>query len=138
MIQRIQTLWLFLIALLAVWLFFVPVMGKLDVESPTVFPFSDLFTYSFIAGNGLIAFLSLTNIFLYKNRSLQIKICYGIFFLLILLCAVIGYELRSFQMSDIVFKYSITFPVIAFIFDILAVQSIKKDEKLVRSLDRLR
>jgi len=35
-------------------------------------------------------------------------------------------------------QYGIVFPVIAFILNILAVLRIKKDEKLVKSLDRIR
>ena len=40
--------------------------------------------------------------------------------------------------ADITWKYSVVFPVIALIFNYLAMRGIAKDESLVRSLDRLR
>ncbi len=40
--------------------------------------------------------------------------------------------------TDITWKYPVVFPVIALIFNYLAMRGIAKDESLVRSLDRLR
>ena len=40
--------------------------------------------------------------------------------------------------ADITWKYPVVFPVIALIFNYLAMRGIAKDESLVRSLDRLR
>ena len=137
MIQRIQTIWLFLIAVLSVLLIFMPVAEKLNFESVSIIPV-DLILAS---ESGLIAVLSVITIFLYKNRPLQIKMCYGIFFLLLLLCATIAYDLwKPIQdtMATVAYKIPILFPLIAISLDLLAVNSIKRDEKLVRSLDRLR
>ena len=40
--------------------------------------------------------------------------------------------------ADITWKYPVIFPVIALIFNYLAMRGIAKDENLVKSLDRLR
>jgi hypothetical protein len=122
MIQRIQTIWLFLCAIIASLLMFVSLLEQtnydllLKVES------------------GLIVVLSIVTIFLYRNRPLQIKLCYGILVLLIL-------SYLAFFLPDAKIvggKLPVVFPFIAGIFDVLAICAIKKDEKLIRSLDRLR
>ena len=133
MIQRIQTVWLFLTAVLSGLLLFMPITEKVNSEVSSSFPFDMLF----MIGNAVIAVLAVIALFLYKNRPLQIKLSYGLFVLLILSCVTIAYYIWT-SPTDITYKYPIVFPVIAIIFDLLAIHSIKKDEKLVRSLDRLR
>jgi hypothetical protein len=84
--------------------------------------------------NGLIVVLSIIVIFLYKNRSLQIKLCCGI--LVLLIFSYITLFLPGTKAA--IGKWPAVFPFVAGIFDILAICAIRKDEKLVRSLDRLR
>ncbi|MCC8146240.1 MAG: DUF4293 domain-containing protein [Bacteroidales bacterium] len=137
MIQRIQTIWLLLIAVLSVLLIFLPTAEKLNFESVSAFPFDLVFA----AENGLVALLSVITIFLYKNRDLQTKMCYLILVLLVAVIATIAYDIWEpirDTMTTVEYKIPISFPLIAIIFDLLAIRSIKKDEKLVRSLDRLR
>ena len=134
MIQRIQTVWLFLIAVLSGLLFFMPITETVNPEIvPASFPFETLL----MIGNGVIAIFAVIIIFFYKNRPLQLKLSQGLFVLLVLSCVMIAYYIWS-SPTDIIYKYPIVFPIIAIVFDMLAIYSIKKDEKLVRSLDRLR
>ena len=133
MIQRIQTVWLFLTAVLSGLLLFMPITEKVNSEVSSSFPFE----ISFMIGNCLIAFFAFITIFLYKNRPLQIKLSQGVLLLLILSCVMIAYYIKV-SPADIIYKYPIVFPIIAIVFNLLAIYSIKKDEKLVRSLDRLR
>ncbi|MDR0681256.1 MAG: DUF4293 domain-containing protein [Dysgonamonadaceae bacterium] len=122
MIQRIQTVWMLFVAIIASLFIFVSVIE----QSNQVLLLK--------AESGLIAVLSIVVIFLYKNRALQIKLCYGILVLLIL-----SYIILFFSgVKVVVGKLPLVFPFVAGIFDILAILAIKKDEKLVRSLDRLR
>lgn len=125
MIQRIQT----------VYLFFVFCFMAILV----LIPFSSFWPVSLNAG--LIAVLALILAFLYKNRNLQIKIAYLLLFLLILMYALYFiFDRHGLPVTEL-FKharFTFIFPFISFIFVYLAIRGIKKDEKLVRSLDRLR
>ena len=89
------------------------------------------------------ATLSLLNIFLFKYRALQMRICSFCMILLIGWYAVYGffawYFLDAFQ-SEVSFKVTVwaSLPFVSLILLYLAFRGILKDEKLVRSLDRLR
>jgi len=121
MIQRIQSVYLFFVFCLMAALVF--------------FPFSSLWAVSLDAG--IVAVLSLITIFLYKKRNLQIKISYLLLLLLVLIYVLyIILDLQSLSLSEI--GYTFAFPFISFILTYLAIGGIRKDEKLVRSLDRLR
>jgi len=129
MIQRIQTIYLLLILGLMASMLFLPIA---DIDS---------FSWTLFAECSFTALLSLVTIFLYKKRKLQIKICYGILGLLILSYLIIFFNfwLPNYTSEAVVaFKIPVVFPFFAIVLDILAIRAIKKDEKLVRSLDRLR
>jgi hypothetical protein len=134
MIQRIQTLWFLLIAIFSGLLFWDPYVNFQPVS---------VWLYSFFSAIGLTVFLSILAVFLYKNRPLQIKIAYGIFILLVLSCFILVAVFEQSFGGCLAMDKSMLIPpatyfLIAIIFDILAIRAVKKDEKLVRSLDRLR
>ena len=89
------------------------------------------------------ALLAFVNIFLYKKRKLQVKLA-----LLTALLIVVYYVTSMVYLNAFLSKidnsytmnvqFGIILPVIALIFDLLAISRIKKDEKLVKSLDRIR
>jgi len=87
----------------------------------------------------LLPFIS---IFLYKKRKAQIKTGYATILFILLFYTVFYVYLRTGQealnTSLINVSYGIILPVIAVIFNILAIVKIKADEKLIRSLDRIR
>jgi hypothetical protein len=91
----------------------------------------------------LSAALFLVSIFLFKNRNLQIK---SVLASCILVCIMIGlaaYDVwsniaNSGGSVSILPTFGSFMPLIAFILGVVAVRFIKKDEKLVRSMDRLR
>ena len=121
MIQRIQSIYLFFAFCLMAVLVLLPFSSSLII----------------LIGSGAAALLSIINIFLYKKRSLQRKICYVILFLSVLVYIIyFSLEYQNFSLSEI--KFTFIFPLIAIIFTYLAIRGIKKDEKLIRSLDRLR
>ncbi|MDR1526611.1 MAG: DUF4293 domain-containing protein [Dysgonamonadaceae bacterium] len=123
MIQRIQTVCLFLIALLNAGWFFFPAIRNEAVGS---------FSYPWVldAGTGLTVLWALVVIFLYKRRPLQIKGCWGIFLLQVALAGTVVIATGR--------NLSVFFPLISLVLIVLAIRAIQKDEKLVRSLDRLR
>jgi len=129
MIQRIQTVYLLLIFGLMASMLFLPIA---DIGS---------FAWVLFAECSLTALLSLVTIFLYKKRKIQIKLCYGILGLLILSYLTIFFNFwLPNHTSDAVlsFKVPVVFPFFAIVLGVLAIRAIRKDENLVRSLDRLR
>lgn len=132
MIQRIQTIWLFLTSVAGLLAVLLPVAGT------TV-----LFEYVLNSILALAIILPLATIFLYKNRKLQIKLCYAVLILFMLLYILYGiffalYPTTITASSNGVLLLWGALPLIAILLDVLAIRAIKKDEKLVRSLDRLR
>lgn len=147
MIQRIQTIYLFISALL--------------IASLMRFKFADLSVnnelYTFVAKgiysgedlifNGLAIFifipvivlLHVIVIFLYKKRILQIRI---LVFSIVLLLGLFGlffyFTYAGFTDAQVAFKIPVVFPIVAAILDFLAIRSIGKDEALIRSLNRIR
>jgi len=87
--------------------------------------------------------LALINIFMFKNRPLQLRLGYLLIVLSILLPLVAGllmYNEGSLNAPDVGIEdgLGIYMPIIALITTILANRFIKKDNKLVKSMDRLR
>ncbi|GHS91927.1 hypothetical protein FACS1894174_08800 [Bacteroidia bacterium] len=125
MIQRIQTIYLILIAgILLAMLFIAQSSG---IES--------LHLYILTVASGVTALLSAITIFYYKKRPLQIKLCYVLLFLLIAILTFIGI---TFGADALKIKFLVIIPLISLVLDVLAIQGIKKDNKLIKSLDRLR
>ncbi len=151
MIQRIQTVWLFLAFLSAAVLFFLPLAeisqaGKnFELLYRGIYPLTGenpemkLASIPLASINFLTALLSITSIFLFKKRKLQMRIC---MYNSILLIAVTGliYYYSSYAMGscETTFDLASAFPIVAFILTMLARNAIKKDDKLVKSLDRIR
>ena len=130
MIQRIQTVYLFFVFCLTAILAVIP-FSSLDA-------FSDGF---FIGFSSVIALMAIVTIFLYKNRKMQIRLCYGMLvaFVLFYIFYFI-FNRQSFPLTELFghLRYTFVFPFISIILVYLAIRGIRKDEKLVRSLDRLR
>lgn len=146
MIQRIQTLFLFTVFIIAVLIIFLPFQivtiqnepyllsllpgNSADVLSSTL--------YVPLVLNGLVLSISLWSVFLFKNRRLQIRLAnllaalnvflVGLFFLLTYTKAdaTVSYEWPSFL------------PLVSVIAAVAAAYFIKKDDELVRSADRIR
>jgi hypothetical protein len=132
MIQRIQTVYLFLIFGLMATMPFLPV---------ATIKISEILSVDVKLWETLLAsFAALAAIFLYKNRKIQLIVCYAIVGLLLLSNVFIFFDLwgNSREENLLLFKAPIVFPFFAIILDILAIAAIRKDEKLVRSADRLR
>jgi len=83
-----------------------------------------------------IAVIAFIIIFFYKNRQLQLRLSL-VSLLLIGACMVL--LLTTFlKFSEYSFGLGVYTPIVALIFTILAYIYIKKDDKLVKSMDRLR
>jgi drug/metabolite transporter (DMT)-like permease len=136
MIQRIQTLWLLLASICAFASVKLPFYyGSLEVPGPTVTitPYDHFMLLVFVIATALMALVS---IFLFSNRSLQIKMC--VVGLVLSLANLMHYFLymKNFKTGGLSLYSILSFLVPVFF--ILAIRSIYKDQKLLKSLDRLR
>lgn len=149
MIQRIQSVYLFLASILMLVTVFSPLL-VVDVASENLV-FTSLGvntkTLSYITWGipvvaAICAILPLINLFLYNKRKLQMKIAtitsLFIVFLYITAGVYIYSFLNKFDASFVSIHYGIILPLVALILNLLARQRVKKDESLVRSLDRIR
>lgn len=145
MLQRIQSIFLLVSGIAFFLLFAVSFATSNKVEAGI---FTDQ-AYSITDNPILIGLtvigggLALFNIFIYKNRSLQMRLGYVIIVLSILLplvASLLFFNQYSQMESDIEINegFGIGLPILALITTILANRFIKKDDKLVRSSDRLR
>lgn len=164
MIQRIQTLWLFFVVLLSVATFFFPlavftfnfkglefhelytfIPSQVSLKSDAVVQTTPAYSLIFIQiGVGLIALIS---IFLFKNRGLQLKVLSSGFLLLAIYVGFLfflkidGLEkeiAELYSKPSLSYGVSSYFPILQLLLLILAQRAIKKDERIVRSSDRLR
>lgn len=89
-----------------------------------------------------LTLLSLINIFLYKKRKLQIRICiYSIILAFGLIGLIYYYFVIGFRPLDepaYALSFPMVLPAIFIILIYLAFRGIRKDEILIRSLDRIR
>jgi hypothetical protein len=136
MIQRIQTLWLLLASICAFASVKLPFyFGSLEVPGPTITitPYDHFMLLVFVIATAL---MGLVTIFLFSNRSLQIKMC--IVGLVLSLANLMHYFLfmKNFKTGGLSLYSILSFLVPVFF--ILAIRSIYKDQKLLKSLDRLR
>jgi hypothetical protein len=132
MLQRIQSIWLLLAAVFAFLTF------KLAFYQPATQPEpinaqSTIWLTITAALSGALAFI---NIFFFNNRRLQLRICVFGIILTIVMIALCFVEMTKFTGGSLALSCVIYFAIIAFY--ILALNGIRKDEKLIKSMDRLR
>lgn len=149
MIQRIQSLWLFFAFIASGLIFLFPVFvfdnqDSLFIQSFDTIVISAIDDYVragyVLAGlTALISGFSLANIFFYKKRVLQMRICvYNSLLILFLLASTGVFSFTSDTSAVKTFGLSAVLPLIALIFNLMARRSIKKDEELIKSIDRIR
>ena len=86
----------------------------------------------------IIAVVSLANIFLFRNRKLQMTICNVITFLTVVMIFVAGYFSVAHEAVPDIPHYGTALPGLVLVANLLAKRGIQADENLVRSADRLR
>ena len=156
MIQRIQTLYLLIIAALMMATLFMPLAtvqfdnllcnfdaSGLNTKATPATPSGLIYpAWGLMALSAAIVIIAFITIFLYKKRILQIRLCIYNAFLLIGFYGYFAYLLFQLSASDAYHfgnvHIALSFPLISLIFDYLAIRKIGSDEVLVRSLNRLR
>ncbi|MCB9013575.1 MAG: DUF4293 domain-containing protein [Bacteroidales bacterium] len=154
MIQRIQTLYLSIAAVLMMLMFSNPIaeivisdnlflqLGYSKITAVDDPLFAPISVWPIAALLIVIVVLELTAVFLFRKRQLQIRIT---LFNLILMFGLVGmiyfftrYTMKELGGSSYVFLWPVICPMIAIILNYLALKSIQKDELLVRSYERIR
>ncbi|MFK7749754.1 MAG: DUF4293 domain-containing protein [Kordia sp.] len=136
MIQRIQSLYMLLVAIVAGGLTFVFNLYTLESEVE-IFAKDD---YLYLGLFSASAVFALITIFLFKNRKLQFVLNrFNILFHLILL-GIFAYRMLivSGEIEISEKGIGVVLPLISIVLLVLANRAIKKDEDLVKSVDRLR
>ncbi|MGE9516687.1 MAG: DUF4293 domain-containing protein [Solitalea-like symbiont of Acarus siro] len=151
MIQRIQTVFLLIAAIATIFLIITPLVNYKEVLTDSNIQVYVLFTkinnnqiiYSPINIVLLIIILiiPIANIFFYRNRKLQIKLCYLNVVLTVFLVMLISYKLHKLNESSYN-NWQVQLGIALFSINIISVllakHFIEKDQKLIESSNRLR
>lgn len=149
MIQRIQTVYLLVVAILAVVMISLPVgsfvtpdyhMSELtNLALVSEEGVSDYAPWALFALQTVSAILALVTIFLYKKRMLQIRLT--LFNMLVLVgyyVTLVIFVLNLKGDTSFVPSWTVCLPLISIILSWLAIRAIGKDEMLVKAYERLR
>lgn len=150
MIQRIQTLYLFLVVVLGTLLCFFSPVQFLPATGMDYIPLTSFAKWPLAVITVAVPLIALVDIFLFKRRLLQARVnvvnvvlCVGYYALLALYIAfaVKGYE----PVDNVVLTGAdwyptlwASIPLVNMILTLMATRRILKDEALVRAADRLR
>ncbi len=136
MIQRIQSLWLALAAAATFFSIKLPFYSGIFQNLTTQINLTGQSTFLLLIFSVLTGVISILSIFLFKKRKLQLKV--GLAALLVSFITILLYFLEVKKYTSGVYALSMLVILAVPIFLILALRGIYKDEKLVKSLDRLR
>lgn len=159
MLQRIQSVFLFLVAVFGVLALTFPIAefaGEMDmlrfylysVENLSPAPFGNAasvygrwFTLPLALGQFVIILIAFITIFQYKRRMLQNRLNLLNIFLNVLLIGGIFYYVSMLETATGAtadYQIATVFPLVSLVMIFLANRYIRKDEKLIRSANRLR
>lgn len=143
MIQRIQTIFLLFAGGAALGLFGLPLAKTSEIKADSALFADATFNIQdgpFMMGAfALAGVLLLVTIFLFNNRKLQMTLTKVGLFLTAVGIGVGAYRYFMDKAAEVAEPaMGIALPVLVLVFGILAHRYINKDEKLVRSVDRLR
>ncbi len=154
--QRVQTLYMILVIGLMITATLLPDVDFIDNVTHTEYQLNSiglvqLDSQDFVLKNlfpnpttyllAIILFLSTFVIAKYKNRKLQFRLAtVNLIFILLYILTTTGFVVYSYYELHLLFylQYASVLPIVALIFNILAMRGIRKDENLIRSMDRLR
>ena len=152
MIQRVQSIWLFLASLILFLLLILPILTKQGVNGALWLQVGGLYQKTnnitqqiqslpvAFGGTIFIGVICLINIFNFKNRTLQKRIILLAILLIIALVIYLGVYTQKIPggFEGVTFNVGTYLPVASIVFCALAYRGIRKDEQLIRSADRLR
>jgi len=154
MIQRIQSVFLLFSAIFSLLILIIPISyigdNTGDVIKFTIIGFYTLsdsiyqlttINYSLIILLAVIFMINIVAIFLYKKRNIQMRLSIYSIVLnigLLFLFFYYIYQITNGLSVKYSFSFSLIIPLIILTLNILAFRSIKKDDNLIKSMNRLR
>lgn len=155
MLQRVQTIWLFFATAAIFSLFLFPYLQVINPDgSVKALKVTGIYesmggqvvqTEAFLGltiATGILGLIPFINIFLFKNRKRQIIMCY------LTIAGLLGFSFWLVQTAKLAlgnitlhsenYGLGVILPSLSVLFVILALRGIRKDEKLIKSADRLR
>ena len=152
MLQRVQTLYLLGVFILIVLMFTGPIAdfstgaGVLSMKHSGIFNSQgekmQLSTWPLTLFFSLVAGLSFLNIFSYKKRVRQMRLC---IFLILVSFGMVGIMFYytwvsgiKFETTQTLYQWRFVIPPIAIVLLYLAFRGIRKDELMVKAYDRIR
>jgi hypothetical protein len=138
MVQRQQTLWLILSAFCALLSFKFPfVTGKgMSKDILTDITINSNTSLLLMVLTGICFAIAAITIFLYKDRKAQLKLCLGGIFAAALLLFLFILQMNKLEKSTLALASILPFAILVGFF--MAYRGVRHDEKLVKSLDKLR
>ncbi len=151
MIQRIQSVYLFLVAVLLTATAFMPIGRFVGADNVTVHVFRPLevslangesqSTWGLFGILMLGAVIALGTVFLYRNRMLQIRMT--VFSSILLVGFYVAFLAFTFVLQEDLeagfrLKWGLSLPAVCIILNYLSFRAIYRDEVMVRAADRLR
>ena len=144
MLQRIQTVWLLLAMACGVLLLYFPVWQITPGSTAQGMDIIGAGTHFYLLGFPPVIFIThALAIFSFKKRKRQIRLCNinVMLFIIFTIAALVILQVENrvfenFHVGD--FKIGAVFPLAGIVFNLIAKSGIKKDEELIRSMDRLR
>jgi len=135
MIQRIQSIWLLLAATCIGLSFKLPFYSGTNATAAS-YELNATENFKLLGVTAITALLALVTIFLFKNRTLQLRLCVAGIVLEAVLIFLYYREVITFTTGT----YSLWSMLhsLAVILFFLAARAINKDEKLIKDSDRLR
>jgi hypothetical protein len=154
MIQRIQSIYLLIATIVIGLLFFFPIADFVN-NAGKFYLFRYRGLYEVIEGKEKLVTLTiplallllvnmvlpLINLFFFKKRGFQMTLCIiSIILLFALLGLIAFYAAASFTSinANVNYKVIASMPIVALILNVMAYSAIRKDDKLIKSIDRIR
>lgn len=150
MIQRKQTLFLLQIAFLSICLLFIPLqyITAPHAAHVSLIPLNDgpasstTGHFTALGLNAIGMLLAVITIFLFKNRSLQVKLCYALMAIYIILAFMLAFcpfiQINGTAQSASVNIFGYIVCAVNVLSAYLAQRFVKKDIQLIKSADRIR
>ncbi len=140
MIQRVQTLYLLLATALMACVFALPLGTFLGEGQEVVLRSYEWWPLGVLLG--LTTLLLFVNIFLYKRRWLQLRLCFSATVLTLGSQGFVAWYVWRLANDPAVVSWKLgavsAFPLAAFVLVLLGIRGIIHDEQLIKSLNRMR
>lgn len=135
MIQRIQSVFLLVAGIAGLLSFVLPFYAAKQADNTylKVFASNNFVLMPLVVG---AAVLALVTIFLYKNRKRQMQL--SLLGAAFSVAGLVMIYLQTSKFTDVTYGLGFLLPFIMLVLFLMAWRSINKDEKLIKSLDRLR